>query len=66
MKKLTVRAARNYYCPYCRTKLPVAVRKALPIETELTGQLETTCVKECPMGCMHREAKRKGLISSSK
>ena len=49
-------------CPYCQGRLPVIVRKATSYETEFTGQLKTTVIKECPQGCMHREAIRKGLI----
>lgn len=52
----------NYHCPYCGIKLPTETRRATPFETELTGQLHTTTIKECPNGCMHREAIRKGLI----
>lgn len=52
------------YCPYCNAKLPMHTRKAWPIETELTGQTRTTIIKECPNGCMHREALRKGLVKA--
>ena len=54
----------NHYCPYCGTKLPLYTCKARAYETEITGQTKITCVRECPRGCMHQEAIRKGLIAS--
>jgi len=55
---------KKHYCPYCGEKLPIQVRKSLSYEIEITGQATTLIIKECPNGCMHKEAIRKGLIKA--